>query len=138
MIEDLLREGMIRALPIDPHRAKESMALAHRDLDVARGLLASSSDWAFTVAYNAMLQAGRALMFSRGYRPEGANPHIPVVRFCEEFLSPEDSLWFDRMRRKRHQSVYDSSGSVSEREAHSAVKKAEEIVRTIEPLVQGN
>jgi hypothetical protein len=40
---------MIRALPVDPHRVEETMALAHRDLDVARALVASRSDWAFTV-----------------------------------------------------------------------------------------
>jgi uncharacterized protein (UPF0332 family) len=41
------------------------------------------------------------------------------------------------MRRKRHQSVYDTAGSVSEREAENAVKKAEEIVQAIEALIQG-
>ncbi len=136
MIEDLLREGVIRALAPDQKRVKETLALAHRDLDVARGLLASSNDWAFAVAYNAELQAGRALMFSKGFRPEGTNQHVSVVRFCEEFLSQENVLWFDRMRRKRHQSVYDSSGSISNREAIAAVKKAEEIVQEIEFLIR--
>jgi uncharacterized protein (UPF0332 family) len=137
MIEDLEREGLIRPLPIDPKRVRDALALARRDIGVARDLLPSSNDWAFTVAYNAVLQAGRALMFSKGYRPEGANQHVSVVRFCEEFLSPEDAVWFERMRRKRHQSVYDTAGSVSEREAENAVKKAEEIVQAIEAIIQG-
>lgn len=135
MIEDLERDGLISRIGPDPNRVKEALALARRDLGVARSLLASSSDWAFTVAYNAILQAGRALMFSKGYRPAGSNQHISVVRFCEEFFSRDDILWFERMRRKRHQSVYDSAGSVSEREAENAVGKAEEIVRTVESLI---
>lgn len=136
MIEDLEREGLISRLRPDPQRVRDAMKLAHRDLGVATNLLVSSNDWAYTVAYNAILQAGRALMFSKGYRPEGGNQHIAIVRFCDLFLSREDALWFDRMRRKRHQSVYDTAGSVSDREAENAVKKAEEIVQVIEVLVQ--
>ena len=88
MIEDLEAEGLIRPLAIDPTRVEGALVIAHRDLGVARDLLASSSDWAFTVAYNAVLQAGRALMFAKGYRPEGSNQHVSVVRFGGEFLSP--------------------------------------------------
>lgn len=138
MIEDLEREGVIRPLAIDTKRVQDTLALAHRDLGVARDLLASSNDWAFTVAYNAVLQAGRALMFSKGYRPEGSNQHVSVVRFCEEFIPAEDAVWFERMRRKRHQSVYDTAASVSEREAENAVKRAEEIVQAIEAVIHGS
>lgn len=137
MIEDLERKGLIQPLALDPQRVNDALGLAHRDLAVARTLLSSSHDWAYTVAYNAILQAGRALMFSKGYRPEGGNQHLSVVRFCEQFLSKEHILWFDRMRRKRHQSVYDSAGAVSEREAGNAVKMAEVVVQAIEALIQG-
>jgi uncharacterized protein (UPF0332 family) len=40
------------------------------------------------------------------------------------------------MRRKRHQSVYDVAGSVSEREAEDSVKRAEKIMRKIEGLIR--
>jgi uncharacterized protein (UPF0332 family) len=136
MIDDLEKEGLIRPITHDPNRVRDAMELARRDLGVARTLLATSSDWAYTVAYNAALQAGRALMFSRGYRPEGSNQHISVVRFCAEFLPREEALWLDRMRRKRHQSVYDVAGSVSEREAEDSVKRAEKIMRKIEDLIR--
>ena len=52
------------------------MALARRDIDTARTLLSTDCDWAYNIAYNAVLQAGRALMFAKGYRPDGANQHI--------------------------------------------------------------
>lgn len=87
MIEDLEREGLIHPLALDPHRVNDALGLAHRDLAVAKTLLSSSYDWAYAVAYNAILQAGRALMFSKGYRPDGANQHLSVVRFCDQFLS---------------------------------------------------
>ena len=52
-------------------------------------------------------------MFAKGYRPDGANQHIAVVKFVEFFVDSNDAIIFDRMRRKRHSSVYDTAGSIS-------------------------
>jgi uncharacterized protein (UPF0332 family) len=135
MIEDLEREGLIKKLPVDRKKVTDSMVLAHRDVTTSRILLASDHDWAYTIAYNAILQAGRALMFAHGYRPDGANQHISVVKFAEVYLEEKDAVVFDRMRRKRHSSVYDIAGAISEAEAEFAVGQAELLIRTIEALL---
>jgi uncharacterized protein (UPF0332 family) len=131
MIDDLKREGLIKTLPIDQRKVEDARALALRDLATARTLLDSNQDWAYNIAYNAVLQAGRALMFSKGYRPDGANQHISVVKFAGLFLDSNDSIIFDRMRRKRNSSVYDSAGSITESEAVFAAKQAEDLVNKI-------
>nr|WP_320162769.1 HEPN domain-containing protein [uncultured Methanoregula sp.] len=136
MIEDLEREGLIKKLPYDRKKVDDAIAHAHRDLRTARTILPADQDWAYTIAYNAALQAGRALMFSKGFRPDGANQHISVVKFAELFLDSEDAVIFDRMRRKRHSSVYDMAGSISETEAKSAVTHAEILLRKIEELLE--
>ena len=136
MIEELEREGLIRKLPVDRKKVQDAIALAHRDLRTSRTILPTDHDWAYTIAYNAVLQAGRALMFSKGYRPDGVNQHISVVKFAELFLEKPDALIFDRMRRKRHTSVYDISGSISETEAESAVNHAKLLIRQIEELLK--
>lgn len=82
-----------------------------------------------------MLQAGRALMFSRGFRPSGSNQHISVVKFSSCFLGKDDVIIFDRMRRKRNNSLYDSAGLISQTEADFAVNKAEMLVKKIEVIV---
>jgi len=101
------------------------------DIATARSLLANNQDWAYTIAYNAVLQAGRALMFSQGYRPDGANQHVSVVKFVELYLDKNDSIIFDRMRRKRNSSVYDTAGSITESEAAFALREAEDLVGKI-------
>lgn len=101
-------------------------------------MLGDNDDWAFTIAYNAMLQAVRALMFSKGYRPSGRNQRIPVVRFAEHFLRKEDVIALDRMRRKRHATLYDTAGMVSESEAKNAVERAEKLVHEIERTLKEN
>jgi len=135
MIEDLEREGLVKRLTPDVRKVQDAIALAHRDLKTAGTILPTDRDWAYTIAYNAILQAGRALMFSKGYRPDGANQHISVVKFAELFLDRSDTIIFDRMRRKRHSSVYDMAGSISETEAESAISHAEILIRKIETLL---
>ena len=135
MIEDLEREGLIRKLPYDRKKVEDAIGLAHRDLRTSRTILSTDHDWAYTIAYNAVLQAGRALMFSKGYRPDGANQHISVVKFAELYLDSKYAIIFDRMRRKRNSSVYDMAGSISDTEAESAVRHAEVLIRMIEGLL---
>ncbi|HUV80549.1 MAG TPA: HEPN domain-containing protein [Candidatus Bathyarchaeia archaeon] len=100
--------------------------------------MSENNDWTFSIAYNAMLQAVRALMFSKGYRPSGRNQHISVVRFAELFLRKEDVIVLDRMRRKRHATLYDTAGMVSESEAKNAFERAEKLVHEIEQMLKGN
>jgi uncharacterized protein (UPF0332 family) len=118
MLDDLERKGYIKRLPVDKRKVKDSLQLAKRDITVAKGMLDEKNhDGAFSIAYNAILQAVRALMFSQGYRPSGEFQHIVVVRFADRFLQKEDAIAFDRMRRKRHTTLYDTAGTVSEQEA---------------------
>ena len=109
------------------------MRIAERDLKTASGLLAGEDfDWALTVAYNAMLQAARAFMFYKGYRPMGSYRHLAVVHFMEcyekAFGVGEIEL-FNRIRKRRHIAVYEQPLTVSEGEAERAFDNAKKIVR---------
>lgn len=99
-------------------------------------LLETTQIWAYTIAYDAMLQAARALMFAKGYRPVGDNQHIAVVRFAGFFLDSQSLNAFDRMRRKWHATVYDMAGTISDQEAESAVSRADAFLDTIEALLR--
>jgi uncharacterized protein (UPF0332 family) len=135
MIEDLERLGLVKRLPVDQAMIRNALGLAERDLATAHALLGTNKDWAYTIAYNAILQAGRALMFSHGYRPDGTNQHVSVVKFAGLYLGKDDATTFDRMRRKRNSSVYDTAGSISEAEAVFAVRTAEIMVPRIRDLI---
>ncbi|MFA7198315.1 MAG: HEPN domain-containing protein [Methanoculleus sp.] len=135
-VEDLKRQGLIRKLPPDPKAVENAISLAHRDVAVAKNALTNNADWAYTIAYNAMLQAARALMFSKGYRPAGNNQHATVVRFTGQFLNTESVDALDRMRRRRHIVVYDMAGTVSQLEAENAVSRAESLLSAIEDLLR--
>lgn len=135
---ELEREGLIKRLLVDRRRVKDSFELAERDLRTATKILKEDHDWAFSIAYNSMLQAARALMFSCGYRPSGDAQHVSVVKFIEASLSKEFKeviIAFDRMRRKRHLAVYDRTGSVSETDARNAISWAEEFLDKVRKIL---
>lgn len=110
------------------------MARAERDLRTARKVLADDWDWGFAIAYDAALQAGRALMLARGYRPASEEGHKNTFAFLEAALGKEHEeivTYFDRMRGKRHQTIYDVAGRITETEARNLLARAEEFVRFV-------
>ena len=88
----------------------------------------------FAVAYNAVLQASRALMFAQGYRPAAAEGHKNTFAFVRIALGKEfeDLIgYFDRMRNKRNQAIYDVAGLITETEARSLFKEAVGFVKLV-------
>ena len=135
-LNNLERQGYIKKLPVSKRKVGDSLNLAKRDIKIAKSILKKDYDWSFSISYNAMLQTVRALMFSKGYRPSGTNQHISVVRFAEMFLDEETVVIFDRMRRKRHSSIYDTAGTISKQQAENAVDIAERLIQKIETMIE--
>jgi uncharacterized protein (UPF0332 family) len=138
-LDDLLRSGRIKREPISPAEIREALKLADRDLRVARKLMNEELDWGFTVAYNAVLQAGRAFMFAKGYRPATAEGHKNTFAFLAVALGPAHAdlvTYFDRMRNKRNQAVYGMAGRIAETEARNLLTKATEFVRLVKRLLK--
>lgn len=139
-LSDLQKQGLIKPFKVSAAQVRDRLNLAKRDIATARKLLGSDSDWAFSIAYNAVLQAARALMFAKGYRPAvGEGQHMAAVRFAEAVLGKAlgDEIYiFDKMRSKRHRVIYDVSGSVSEQETKSAFDFAVRFVAIVEKYLQ--
>ena len=131
-VEDLLRSGRVRRAKISRREVEQAMARAARDLRTARKIMAEDWDWGFAVAYNAVLQASRAFMFAKGYRPASAEGHRNTFAFMRVALGREyeDQIaYFDRMRNKRNQAIYDVAGRITETEARNLFAKAREFVK---------
>ncbi len=96
--------------------------------------MAEDWDWGFAVTYNAVLQASRAYMFSKGYRPASARGHKNTFAFMAAAMGKEyENLisYFDRMRNKRNRAIYDVAGLITETEARGLFSKATEFVSLI-------
>lgn len=111
------------------------MEIAERDLKVANSILNENNDWSYNISYNSILQAIKALMFKEGYRTSHKNSHVSSIDFARVFLDESDIIYLNRMRRKRHKSVYDISGSITDLEAGNAIYRAEQIVSKIKEII---
>jgi uncharacterized protein (UPF0332 family) len=114
--DDLLRDKRIQLYHAAPAEIRSLLSIAERDLRTAARNIAEDPDWAYNIAYNAVLQSARALMIFTGFRPRGSEHHATVVKFTEECLGGEflhQIAMFDRMRRTRNRSVYEVGGIVS-------------------------
>lgn len=138
--ERLLKQGRIKVYAARPNEINQLLQVAVRDLVTASQNLENAPDWAYSIAYNSILQAGRALMLNDGYRPRGGEQHGSVVEFVEEKLGPSyvgQVRLFDQMRRKRHRVIYEVSGLISRTEAEQAVAFAKSFVEKINEIITG-
>ncbi len=78
-------------------------------------------------------------MFSKGYRPSGGSPHVSVVTFLRHYFARELGQLiteFDRIRKKRHVSVYDTAGTISRIEMEHALKVAAEFYEKVRVILR--
>lgn len=135
---ELIKDNRIKEGKFSKKQIQDCLNLAKRDIKTARKILNDDPDWAYNIAYNAMLQAARALMFSKGYRATGEWQHATTIQFAQITLGDEfeSTLEFmDRMRRKRHRTVYDIAGLISTKEATEAIETAESFVNEISEML---
>jgi len=140
-LRSLESQGLIEKVSFGAKQITSNLNRAQRDLRTAKANLAIDEEWAYTIAYHAMLRAGRALVFASGYRPKGRDQHKTVVEFCTEILGNEFqrlTTRFNRMRMKRHDFIYEPERPIPKTEAvksfESAKKFVEEITRRIGKL----
>lgn len=141
-LEELLGDRIIQRVTPNSSLARKSLKLAERDLKSAKTMLDRGNyDWCLAIAYNSMLQAGRALMFLKGFRPYSQYKHKAVIQFVHEAFGVDigDRLVyvFDKIRKKRHRVVYEEPEIVSKNEARQAIKWAEEFVSKVKKIISG-
>jgi uncharacterized tellurite resistance protein B-like protein len=106
-----LRNGLIKQQRIDFNQITKQIVRAGKDLDTFTLVLEKDPEWAATIAYQATLRAGRALLFSFGYLPADGQQHKTVVEITGKILGEQFDLvvlQFERLRKKRNVFFYDS------------------------------
>jgi uncharacterized protein (UPF0332 family) len=136
--DHLLKQGRMKEYTATSSEVQQLLKVAVRDLNAAAHNLDGAPDWAYTMAYNAILQVSRALMLYSGYRPRGSDQHATVVEFVKEALGAaheNQTYLFDQMRRKRHRVIYEVAGLISKNEAEQAITFSKEFVKQITAMI---
>ena len=137
-IEELLKKRRIHRHRASPEEIERLLELSDRDIRMARLTMAEDWDWAFSIAYNAVLQSARAYMYSQGYRPAAEQGHKNTFAFMRAALGDELAStigYFDRMRKKRNQAIYDVAGLITEKEAKAILRNAIKFVGTVKKKI---
>ena len=138
--DHLVKQGRLKAYSASSNEIQQLLRISTRDLNAAVKILEDSPDWAYTMAYNAVLQACRALILSEGYRPRGGEQHATVVAFVEERLGLSFATQvhrLDQMRRKRHRVIYDVSGLIGKAEAEQTITFAHDFLEQLQSIITG-
>ncbi len=110
-MSELLNRREIQLVERDAKVAGKLLRVSQDAITAAEdNLKMKHNDVALSLAYNAMLNAGRALMAAEGYRPSSETHHKSVVEFCAATLSSDSSQLvslFNRYRIRRHDIVLD-------------------------------
>lgn len=125
----------------DENLVDNALRLAKRDIKTANDVFKDGDyDWSLAISYSAMLQGGRALMFSEGFRPKGKYKHVSVVEFVRTKFGDKfaDKLLFtfNKMRKKRHIVVYEQVNIISKEEAQTALEIAKEFITKVNTILK--
>lgn len=122
--ERLLKARMIERCEIASGEIAEHLRVARHDIQLANNVAGLDLDWAFSIAYNGILQSALALMYKEGFRPRGEAKHYNTFEFLSEALPDKyrrDIERVQKLRAKRNKAMYRSRGIVSEKEAKQII-----------------
>lgn len=136
----LLENKSLEQKKVNPREVERVLSKAYQCLKAAELLLAKGVDESvFKEAYDAMILASRALMFSLGLRPRSVGAHTITINFCEEYLGKEFKTLIDKfrkMKQKRNYLMYGTGLIISKTEAENALKTAKTFVEKISELIR--
>lgn len=136
----LIKKGLLKEERIGPDQVNKVLVRVYRSVKSAKTLNKDGDETGcFQFSYQAMLLAGRALVFSYGFRPRTQGSHKTVVDFTEAVIGKDYKILikkFDKMRKKRHYLIYGIELDISKTEAENAIKTAEEFIEKIKVFIQ--
>ena len=134
-IQEFIDKGLIKKDDnIDSSQVLGVLKKSRRSIKSAKLLIEDDQENSYQLAYEAMLLAGRALVFSFGFRPRAAGSHKIVVDFSKKVLGKEISILvfkFNKMRKIRHYLVYGTGLYISEIDSRNAISSAVKFLRYV-------
>jgi uncharacterized protein (UPF0332 family) len=136
---EYLKKGLVKEQRPNFDQIDQQIIRAEKDLKTFGLVLNSDPEWACTIAYQAMLRMGRALMFSYGYLSADGQQHKTVVEITGKLLGERFDLlikYFDRMRRNRNVFFYDALDTNNEAQARKAYDIASELLTVVKDTIR--
>lgn len=137
--EELRERGLVEEVRPDFRQVSTLLVRASKDLSTARANVAIDKEWAYIIAYQAMLRAVKALVMAEGWRPRGRDQARTLVMLVGELLGEEGRSLvngFDRMRRKGQDFMEEPQTPIPKYEVEGALKDAQALVERLVELAR--
>lgn len=137
--KEYYNKGLIKQQKPNFEQIAKQLRRALQDLKTAQHTIDFDPEWASTIAYQAMLRAGRAILFANGYLPADGAQHKTVVELTGILLGAEygDLIrQFEKFRKKRNSFFYDSEDTGNRGEAEKALQVAKALLMKIKTYIE--
>ena len=137
-LSELLTLGRLKPHKAAAQEIRKLFAVVERDLADAQ-ITRVSLDRRFITAYNAALQAGRAILAAEGYRTSGQSHHATVFQALRDLLDKEHHHLLDYMddcRSKRNLAEYMGTEIASEQEVADLIEEAKKFADLAGDLIK--
>ena len=130
----------IKPCPLDFKRVENFIKRAKKDLSTAGLIETKDLEAAYQLLYDGMLHSALAYMVSDAVQPDIKGKHKTVVEYVAHALGKryESKMqFFDRMRRRRHQFLYEPGPyQCTEKEIADAKSVLEEFITLISDKIK--
>src|SRR3989304_7641469 len=138
--QEFIDKGLIKKdEQIDFARIRTVLEKSQRSIQSAKLLMDDDHENSYQLAYEAMLLAGRALVFSFGFRPRALGSHKIVVDFSKKVFGKKIATLvfkFNKMRKIRHYLIYGSGLSISEVDTKNAISSANKFLKEVKNFIK--
>ena len=129
LLKRLIHEGKLRRQATDIAYRQNLLDAAKRNFDAASLIKGKIDDAAFKLFYDGLLQLGRVIVLSNGFRPVDGEQHKTTFTVAGEFLGKDFVNLINKIQRyrtKRNDCIYDPKTLISRVETESIHKTAQE------------
>ena len=136
-INEFLEKGLLIKSKSTEHEIQGSLAIAEQFLEKAKGTKKIKYyDVAFSLAYQSMFHAARALLFNNNLKERS---HVAMISAVREIYSKENAIaelidTLDSYRMTRHAIQYTGAGC-NEDDASEAIRDAEKFLEEADKIL---
>lgn len=137
--EELRERGLVEEIRPDFRQISMLLTRASQDSVTAAANIAIDKEWAYIIAYQALLRAAKALIMAEGWRPKGRDQAKTIIMLVGELLGDERRGLvnsFDRMRRKRQDFMDEPHTPIPRYEVEATLRDAQALVEKLVVLTR--
>lgn len=139
-LESYRQNGWLTRHQSSPEEIRNLLGVADTKLSDCKKTRELSADSRLLLAHNAIMASATAVLAAAGYRAArgGGGEHYQTIQALEFTIDPKRKLIqrIDTLRKKRNQSAYEVSGSVSDMEAEHGFALALQVRGEVEKWIK--